>query len=69
MFIAQKNFREKCLLADGSALARGAKPARAKTIRTIGDWLIKNTNLQMLPPAKPTLQQSLKRGKPPNVES
>jgi len=38
---AQKSFREKCLLADGSALARCAKPARAKTNRTIGDLLIK----------------------------
>jgi hypothetical protein len=41
MSIAQKSFREKCLLADGSALARGAKPARAKSCRTIGDLLIK----------------------------
>ena len=41
MSIAQKSFRKKCLLADGSALARSAKPARAKTIRTIGDLLIK----------------------------
>jgi hypothetical protein len=41
MSIAQKSFREKCLRADGSALARSAKPARAKSCRTIGDWLIK----------------------------
>jgi hypothetical protein len=42
MSIAQKSFREKCLLADGSALARGAKPARAKSCRTIGNLLISN---------------------------
>jgi hypothetical protein len=57
MSIAQKSFREKYLLADGSALARNAKPARAKSCRTIGDLLIKNPNLQMLPPGKPTLQK------------
>ena len=41
MSIAQNNSREKRLLADGSALARGAKPARGKSCRTIGDLLIK----------------------------
>ncbi|HEY5505644.1 MAG TPA: hypothetical protein VIK28_10845, partial [Sedimentisphaerales bacterium] len=42
MSIAQNSFREKCLRTDSSALARCAKPARSKTIRTIGNLLILN---------------------------